>query len=266
MAFALDPLEPPEGELRRVLWEQTYHALRALREGDARAGVHKARKATRRARAALRMARAALTDEQYRSLQSGLRDVARTLSPIRDADVVHQLATAVGFSGAGPPEEADILRCADEARQRLQRLLAQIELEPLTIRRDALIKGFARGYRLARRRMVLARTEPSDANLHAWRKAVKIHRHQLQLVAPIWPVMLSVLEAEAEQLQADLGRQRDLSLLAAAMGELPPALEAEAAARTAAAFARGGPLFAAQDRLMGAWLRAQWEQRQLSPL
>lgn len=259
MAFALDVSAAPADELRRVLWEQAYHALRALRDDDPLPGVHRARKATRRARAALRLARSSLSDEQYRSMKVGFRDIARALSPIRDADVVHRLAGDLGYTHLpAPPAPEAILQCADEARARLQRLLAQIELEPLEITRDSLIKGFSRGYRVARRRMVLARAQPSDRNLHSWRKAVKIHRHHLELFAPIWPPVLGAFSAECEQLLRDLGRQRDLSLLDDAVGDLQAAHAQEQAACVAAAFSRGKPLFAAQDRLVGAWLRAQW--------
>ena len=262
MAFSVDPQARSSEEFRRIIWEQAYSALQALRKDDILSGIHTARKATRRARAALRLGRPGLKDAQYRALKIGFREVARTLSPIRDADVIYRLASANGHVAPAPSVD-DAREKAAACRQRLQRLLALIELEPLPVGRKSLIKGFMRGHRAARRRMVIARAEPSDANLHAWRKSVKVHRHQLQLLAPIWPALLGALATEAEALQADLGRQRDLALLAEAIAPLSKAHRAEARACTAAAFSRGAMLFAAQDRLMAAWLRALWDQRLL---
>ena len=260
MPFALAPGEDPGTEVQRLLWEQTHQSLQALQRDDLLAGVHEARQSCRRARAVLKIARPSLTDDQYRSLKVRFREVTRLLSPIRDATVLHALASGHSISGLVLPSDDQLERAAEHGCAQLQHLLARIEVESPSVTRRAIIKGFRQGYRAARRRMVICRTQPSTEHFHIWRKEVKVLFYQLQLLSPLWPPLLDVLTAEADQLQIDLGRQRDLVLLMGISDVLPSAIQEEVATRQQAAFARGGVLLAAQPRLMDAWLRSLWSQ------
>ena len=263
MSFALAPDAAPSTEVQRLLWEQAYQAYQALQRDDLLAGVHEARQSCRRARAVLKLARPSLTDEQYHSLKTCFREVSSVLSPIRDAAALHALASLHGVPAPPLPSSEQVEQAAEQGRAQLQRLLARVELESLSVTRRALIKGFRQGYRAARRRMVICRTQPSAENFHIWRKEVRVLFYQLQLLSPLWPPLLAVLTAEADQLQTDLGSQRDLVLLTGLSDALPATLQDDIVASQRAAFARGGVLLAAQPRLMDAWLRSLWDQHVL---
>ena len=79
--FALEVGEDVSEGIRRVLDEQlavaVFHALRLSR---ADLHVHEMRKAAKRTRGVLRMVRANLSRDSYRSMNGGVRDVAREVS------------------------------------------------------------------------------------------------------------------------------------------------------------------------------------------
>ena len=264
MSFALNPLAAPDAEIRRLLIEQTQGAVDALANEDILSGLFRARKSIRRARSMLRLARGGMRDVPHRTLRNGLRDSARMLSAPRDAAVVHQLMERHSdvLSVRTLPVVVDSTVIHD-ARHRLQQLLPLLAETPFETTTRDVLKGFTRGYRSARRAMVIARSELSDENLHAWRKRVKTLRHHLQVLTPLWPALLDTLTTEAAQLQSALGKHRDLMLLSQQVGELPPQLKSAQRQCEQDAFTRGSRLLAAQDRLVGAWLRSLWEQQSL---
>src|SRR5438552_2006663 len=77
-----------------------------------------------------------------------------------------------------------------------------------------LAKRLARGYRTARN----ARPEDwrsADADeLHELRKRVVIHRHQMEIVAPLWRRFGKLWLREAQRLRSRLGKYQDLLVLA----------------------------------------------------
>ena len=73
-----------------MLRRETKRAVRAMGCGHAPRGeaIHDARKRLKKARAALRLARAALSKDEYRWENDTLRDAARPLSEVRDAQAL----------------------------------------------------------------------------------------------------------------------------------------------------------------------------------
>ena len=264
--FALSPERPLAEEVRRVLLEQAQEAHQLLLDPPSReSAVHGARKACKRGRAALRLIQPALETAVYTQLADGFRGAAQELGPIRDADVMRRLAADTGGAAPLPVSEAEGLARLAASRDRLAALCDLIAAVPLRIKRDHVIAGFERNYRKARRRMVLARAEPTGESLHDWRKAVKAHCYHLRLLEPLWPPILSAFAAEADQLQETLGDHHDLSVLMAHRlaagtldGEAAQGLQARSDALEAEAFTQGTRLYASQHRVMGTWLRAQW--------
>jgi CHAD domain-containing protein len=90
MASRLKRSESGLAGVRRMLRQETKRALRAIDSGRAPRGeaIHDARKRLKKARAALRLARAALPGDEYRRENDTLRDAARPLSEVRDAEVL----------------------------------------------------------------------------------------------------------------------------------------------------------------------------------
>lgn len=72
---------------------------------------------------------------------------------------------------------------------------------------------FAQTYRRARRGMRRAFTRRTGVAFHAWRKAVKAHRYQLQLLESAWPSGCAARLEDLERLGQLLGDEHDLAVL-----------------------------------------------------
>ena len=91
MPFRLRLGRPIEKELRRLGLAQLDRAMAQLAPGsDLATGIHDARKCLKRARALVRLARYGVGDEQFKALNSAMRDSARLVAPSRDRLVAHQ--------------------------------------------------------------------------------------------------------------------------------------------------------------------------------
>ena len=216
--------------------EQTDRALAALstRSAAADEAVHTARKAVRKARAYLRLFRDGLGERRFRREDTLLRDIARPLSAVRDAEAsletLDDLLT--GSGGTVQPPAAAILRRALARELRLRRaLLRQATL--LKPMRDSLrrLQGRAARWRLGpedrsepgaqvrpvyrngRRAFAKARRNPSVQALHEWRKQAKYLWHQLQFLEPLVPANVRRLSALARKLADCLGEDHDLAVL-----------------------------------------------------
>ena len=168
--------------------------------------MHAVRKELKRTRAMLRLMRAGLGERAYRRDNAELRDVARSLSGVRDSRVLLDTLQGLsrhrdgGASGAGRADLCKQLRCEHAcARRLLHDEAAAVEQARPVLRavRDRLASGDAGGYRwpvletglrrvYARARHALrrVRTRPSTENLHELRKQTKYLWHQLQALAP----------------------------------------------------------------------------------
>jgi CHAD domain-containing protein len=74
--------------------------------------------------------------------------------------------------------------------------------------------GLQRIYRNGREAFAVAKEEPSQEHLHAWRKQVKYLWHQLQVLQPIQVGQLTALADHAHALADALGDDHDLAMLA----------------------------------------------------
>src|ERR1700744_220986 len=102
MAGKLQPDEPGTRGARRIARHRLESALELL--GQRRASdhsVHAARKELKKARATLRLVRDALGTSTYKKENAALRDAARPLGEIRDAQVLRDaLKSLIGHYGA----------------------------------------------------------------------------------------------------------------------------------------------------------------------
>ncbi len=237
MDFEFGPEEDVRAAIRRCAREQAILAERQLSNGTKRDpvdAVHKARKAIKKERALLRLARGAMPKRQRASENQELRDIARTLSGTRDADVMIETLDALAerFSGQLPKrtftavgkrlerrrdaEHADAKDsdmasdAADELRAVQQRVdewkLKQTEWE-------ALDEGIVHAYKRGRRALAAASADPTLENLHGLRKRVKDVWYQLRLVTPVCGPTIRGQAKEAHRLADLLGDDHDLGVL-----------------------------------------------------
>lgn len=233
MAFVLRLDRDPGAELARVMRLEVDSALRLLavtpRDASAfRTAIHDARRALRRCRAALRLLPPALAID---TLAQPLRAAGRALSALRDAQaLLETLAQLQQQQPAllGSAHPALLQRLARQVRAGEHRhvadvLVARAALQALVVtltdwqpRIDhaQLWRGLRRGNaRAARAAHDAARERADDASLHRWRRRMREHALQLELLSAAWPQVLAGEVAERKRLARMLGHWRDLGVL-----------------------------------------------------
>jgi len=233
--YRLDHGETIPDGVRRIARGRIDHAIDELRgktDSTPDKAVHGARKDMKKLRALLRLVRSELGDEVYRRENETFRDAARSLSGVRDADVMiatledlaerdpegvpsgvrealRQALTAhrdsLGAGGGSAAEEA--VATLREARERVE----EWPLERQGFR--ALSPGLQRNYRRGRRAYRAAAEDPTVDGLHEWRKHVKDLWYHLTIVGEAWPAPLDATGEEAHVLSEHLGVDHDLAVL-----------------------------------------------------
>jgi CHAD domain-containing protein len=208
------------------------------------------RKNVKKTRALLRLVRPSF--KGFDRENAALRDAARLISDLRDADVLGaNLDRTAAKSDLAPDRiaalRAHIAPAATSAFTPEDRLKAHREAIAAVEARikgwkiagedfDAFHEGLERNWDAARTAMRKALSEPSGASLHTWRKRVKDHWYHARLLTPIWPEMMRVHIAIANTLGETLGDARDLAFLVESLttGSVDEAEAAAALARIAA--------------------------------
>jgi CHAD domain-containing protein len=258
-AFRLKTDEGIPDGVRRIARGRIDHAIDAL--GDAsEEGVHDARKDMKKLRALLRLVRGEIGDKVFRREADTFRDAARELSGVRDADVM--LATLADLeeryeADVGPVRqavEAHRLRTGGGGRRQAAETAIAIlteargRVDDWPLERDgfeALEDGLRRTYRRGRRDWRAALEEPSDENLHEWRKRVKDLWYHCSILQESWKPVMTALADEAHELSDRLGDDHDLAVLLDFGAEsLEPLIDERRAELQEQAFAYGSRLYA----------------------
>jgi CHAD domain-containing protein len=226
--------EPILSGVRRILVEQLENICSVLQSKQlSDDGVHAIRKELKRARASLRLLREALGADEYRQLNQQLRDVARSLTTMRDATVLLQTLDKV----TAKADELSGISVASELRDSLQEELLlhrnQLKAKDIEAIRHSLdaagnylrtvsdasldeadVNAAIRcAHRKARKAFKMARREPSSENLHEWRKQVKYELNQLELLRPLGPKRIGAIIRRARKISDRLGDDHDLAIL-----------------------------------------------------
>lgn len=253
--------------------------------------VHEVRKALKRWRALMRLLAHAL-GEPADQMRVEARELMRALSGARDLqgamDAVADLRK--GEHGLSPTSMETMrkrlteLRGAAEAtgfngetREKISRYLdyATLTLErwPLDgIGFDTVADALTATYRRARQ-LVPDDWDDADAeHLHDLRRRVVEHRHQMDLVEPLWPRLGKVWAEEAQRLRNQLGACQDLAVLtrftaphqplAPWRSRLSPVIAARHAAHIKNAARLAGRLFAEKPKAFRSRMAALWSAKQ----
>ena len=232
------------------------HARGCARQAKARPtlAVHGWRKAIRRARALLRLCADGLAAAEREAVSDALRAAQRAVSGRRDVDVLVPLIRTLGRQksldpGAKralgrvrrglrrSPREAGPAVFAEMATHFAPLGAASRRFEaglPAGFAWDDIGRGFAEGYRQARRAFSWAKKRRSDARFHELRKRVKTMHYQTELLASTGSVRAERLRVKLADLARDQGDVTDLMLLASAARGVLPAEEPETLALQAA--------------------------------
>lgn len=239
MSFQLSLTRAVGDDIRRVACEQVDCALQALGGADASEGVHMARKRIKMLRSTIRLLREPLGNARQREELRHLREAGRRLSAARDADVLMGALADLGLHDqpAGVPivvalrrrlsrervaQHSSLPKQKAFARASLQAARERIDCWPLrSLTTDHLVEAFARGYARGRRAYRVVLADPTDDQLHDWRKRAKDLWYHLRLLREAWPAVTGVWKEEAHRLTDLLGDDHDLSMLIPAISRDP---------------------------------------------
>jgi CHAD domain-containing protein len=253
--------------------------------------VHEVRKALKRWRALLRLLARPL-GEQADQMRAEARELMRGLSGARDAqsslDALADLRKVdVPFSPASlatiHQRLTDIKKAAEQTgftknmRARLSRYLdyATLSLERWPIKAidfDTVADGLIATYRRARQLVPDSWSEADAEHLHDLRRRVVEHRHQMDLMEPLWPRLGQVWAEETQRLRSRLGACQDLAVFAGLTAphqplahwrsRLTPVIEARRLAHLKTAARLAGRLFAEKPKAFRRRIGALWSARQ----
>jgi CHAD domain-containing protein len=194
--------------------------------------VHETRKCVKKARAALRLVRKEIGRSSFRQQDHWLRDVARLVSELRDAEV--RLETIKDLQSIQPARGRSLYRQVEHMlRFELENFLAgfaewQSQAVPLLQQALTAIDSWTvhhfngrqlrravqKSYKKARNRLSEARKDMSPETFHEFRRAAKMCSHQIRALRVINPVVLENLSDELKAVTDLLGRSHDLTFLA----------------------------------------------------
>lgn len=303
----LKPGEPLADGLRRIALAHMDQALAQLTNPtfDRDTAVHEARKTCKRIRAILRLVRDEIGGDFYHRENVAIRDASRVLAPARDSFVMvqtldallHQDEPDTNAATVNPvptvPTDpyaalrqilvdrhqtihAELLESENAVTEFVTTLRAvRLRVAAWPIHQDsfnALHGGIKRVYKRGRRALHAAYAASTPAAFHEWRKRTKYLWHQLEILNPIWPAMLSQRVIELHDLSDYLGDDHDLAVLhqlltahpdwlpdAAARAALLQLIEQRRLTLETAAYPLGSRLFADKPALFVNRIRAYWK-------
>ena len=273
----------------RLIIADTRRALsdRELNEPEA---VHEVRKALKRWRALMRLLAHGI-GEPADQMRAEARELMRALSGARDAqsalDALNDLKKSdIPFSATSAEairkrltemrDAAEKIGFTKEVRERLSRYLdyATLSLDrwPLkAIDFDTVAEGLISTYRRARQLVPDDWPSAEPEHLHDLRRRVVEHRHQMDLVEPLWPRLGKVWADEAQRLRNRLGACQDLAVLsnftaphqplASWRSRLTPLIEERRAAHLKTAARLAGRLFAEKPKAFRRRIAALWDRQ-----
>ncbi|MDX2248843.1 MAG: CHAD domain-containing protein [Bacteroidia bacterium] len=225
----------PEG-IKRIFYEEIDFSLISLQsEENPHEGVHNARKSFKKIRAVIRFVRDEIGSEQYVLENTWYRDAGRKLSALRDATAMIETLDKIRLYYPdsisdqtykslekillkNQEEISDLLLVQKNIRETVSFLIKEgrERVEKLNLSKNsfrAIKKSVCRVYTQGYDGLALALDDPSDYNLHEWRKSVKHIWYHILLLKNIWPGMMDAYAEELHQLSEMLGTDHDLALL-----------------------------------------------------
>jgi CHAD domain-containing protein len=241
MRYCFKRRERVSDSLHRIARDQIDGAVKDLRGRKPEEGIYQARKRLKKLRAVLRLARPGLDTDVFDRENTALRDVARQLSVVRDADVLVEV-----IEGLRPHDRRDAAFQRIVSTTRLHRRSVRREFfnggAALTAIRNSMsdsksrladwagdgitskdvLKGLRRSYSRARRSFESARRSRDDIRWHEWRKRTKDFWYHLRLFQPVWPPVLGATISQCGDLADRLGEDHDLVVIGHRLTELAP--------------------------------------------
>jgi CHAD domain len=225
-------------KVRGVLLGQLDVAIGRLKKnGKSDTTVHDVRRELKRARATLRLLRKSMGGPAYRRDNWAIRDVARLLTPLRDAKVL--LRTLDRLRRVGDDNDlgtagSQLTRQFQEERQAIARRLlpkhlvaaADVlrtvkervrEIPRPRLDERSISEGLDRVYKAGRRAFRRVKDQGTDDRLHEWRKQVNYLLNQIDVARRLGATKLKKHRKHSQRLADVLGEDHDLAVLNARM-------------------------------------------------
>ena len=247
MAYRLRPVKPFTAEFRSVAESQLSQAIHYLEDqpDGPHEAVHDARKRFKRVRALYRLIQLDAGDFRTRE-NARIRDMAQTLSAVRDATALVETVDYLSGHAASAEETAALAAASTALTERRDRIASEqhdlpskmaaaartcrtaiAALDELDLdddpRRTA--KRLAKAWKKQRRKAVKALggcEEHADGEVyHDLRKCGQTYWMHLSLLGDIWPSAMLAKQRQAKELVDLLGHEHDLSVLTSLVNESP---------------------------------------------
>ena len=197
--------------------------------------IHEARKNFKKIRAVIKLLRYTLGRKLYKQDNYFFRDLGRDLSAARDADVNLETFEYIENHYSDRLDDVFVNTIKDYLQERRYHIqlyeiktkgvlnqLADQLLQYKTELHDwpfiehefqAIEPGLLKTYKSGRKEFHKAYKKQKPKHFHEWRKEVKYHRYQLDLLSILWPGMFKQWEDEAHTLTDLLGMEHDIQVL-----------------------------------------------------
>jgi len=233
MSYELHEDETIGDGIRRIACEQIEGAIKSStshRNGKV-SPVHETRKHLKKARAALRLAGGAVGRERCQREDRNLRNVARLISEIRDAEVrlqtVKQLRKLSHESKNRNFRETEELLAfeldsflaafsdwQEEAKTKLSRTRDRIADWTMTdLGSERICRAVQRSYKRGRKALKEGIRKSKPENFHEFRKRAKQLWYQLRILRQLHPLILNELTDDLKTIGQHLGHAHDLAFL-----------------------------------------------------
>jgi len=252
--------------------------------------VHEVRKALKRWRALMRLLARPL-GEQADQMRSEARELMRAIAGARDAqsalDALNDLRkvdlpispTSIETIRARLTKMRDAAEAKSFTKAMRDRLSRYLDYATLSLERwplkaidfDIVTDGLTSTYRRARQLVPDTWTDSEAEHLHDLRRRVVEHRHQMDIIEPLWPRLGKVWAEEAQRLRNQLGSCQDLAVLAELTAphqplapwrsRLAPLISARRDAHLKSAARLAGRLFAEKPKAFRRRIAALWSAR-----
>lgn len=233
MAYKFKRKDPGTAKgVKRIATEQIDGALVELHDPalDTATRIHQLRKHAKKLRGLMRMVRPGFPG--YATENAALRDAARGLSGLRDTggriETYDKLMAATGTPAqdfaalrdwlvAGQAQataQPEMGAALDAFEATLRDMRARIPKWKIAGKEFAALRpGMLKTWDRARTAMKAFANDPSDANVHEWRKRVKYHWYHCRMLAPLHPHKLKTRATQARDLSEMLGDHHDITVL-----------------------------------------------------
>jgi CHAD domain-containing protein len=244
MRYCFKRRERVSDGIHRIAREQIDAALKDLRGRKPDEGIYQARKRLKKLRAVLRLVRPSLDPAVFDRENAMLRDVARQLSLVRDADVLVEVTEGLRPQRGRDAAFRRIVASATKHRRSVRREFfeggsvltgvrqslsdSSSRLSDWTDngpRSNDVLKGLRRSYSRARQSFESARRSRDDTRWHEWRKRAKDFWYHLRLFQRAWPPVLGAMISQCGDLADRLGEDHDLVIIGHRLAELVPESE-----------------------------------------